>query len=398
MMAPNDLGPVARSVCIAVLVLAWATVGLRYYVRLWMVKSFGLDDWFITFTLLAFTTQASINLTGVYYGIGKHLIDVKSLADVYKAMEYWLILAILYTVTMTLLKVSIALFLLRIASKPWHRWILYGLIGVTVVFGLFFGCFLLFECHPISNFWTLTQTNCIAETIMIKVTLVHSSIMAAGDWICALLPIALVWDVQMNKRMKTSVALILALGAFGGIATIVRIVYLSIVSTSKDILFVTGNVVIWSIIEPGVGIVAVCLATLRPLFRAAFEKTIGISHRYGTSRSGSRSRSRRSRRLDNSENLKDWPLPKDGPMQLTRLESRSTHSDSSGIAFGSVPKEFAITTTVKGVVNKEKTKHECVLTKAQKSFMSRDDERPILPIIYKTSEFGAQTDSRHDMV
>lgn len=47
---------------------------------------------------------------------------------------------------------------------------------------------------------------------MVKVTLVHSSIMAVGDWVCAILPIFLVWDVQMNKRMKVSVATILGIG------------------------------------------------------------------------------------------------------------------------------------------------------------------------------------------
>lgn len=48
---------------------------------------------------------------------------------------------------------------------------------------------------------------------MVKVTLVHGSIMAVGDWMCAVLPIFLVWDLQMNKRTKTSVAMILAIGA-----------------------------------------------------------------------------------------------------------------------------------------------------------------------------------------
>jgi len=46
---------------------------------------------------------------------------------------------------------------------------------------------------------------------MIDDMLVHSSIMSAGDWVCALLPIFLVWDLQMNKRLKFSVAVILAI-------------------------------------------------------------------------------------------------------------------------------------------------------------------------------------------
>jgi len=48
---------------------------------------------------------------------------------------------------------------------------------------------------------------------MINITLVHSAIMAAADWTCAILPVFLVWDLKMNKRLKISVALILMIGA-----------------------------------------------------------------------------------------------------------------------------------------------------------------------------------------
>lgn len=114
---------------------------------------------------------------------------------------------------MTLLKISICLFLLRIAGARWSRLILWGTIALSVIFGTFFAFFLLFECHPIQNFWTLEQVNCIPQSIMVKVTLVHSSIMAAGDWTCAILPIFLVWNLQMNKRMKVSVAILLSIAA-----------------------------------------------------------------------------------------------------------------------------------------------------------------------------------------
>lgn len=74
---------------------------------------------------------------------------------------------------------------------------------------------------------------------------------------------------------------------------------------------------------------------------------------------------------------------------MTRLQSRSTHSDSSGIAFGVVPEDYKVTTTVQG--NYAEGKHEGVLSKSRVR-NSRDDERPILnpPIIYKRSEITTQ--------
>lgn len=57
-----------------------------------------------------------------------------------------------------------------------------------------------------------------------------------------------------------------------------------------------------------------------------------------------------------------------------------------------------VVTTVKDVGAGVKPKYDCVLTKAQKTFASRDDERPILPVIYKTSEFGGESNHCYDMV
>ena len=77
MTAPNDLGPVVQSVTIAVLVIAWIAVGLRYYVRIFMVKSFGIDDWFITLTLASTYSPGTCQLLisiGQFHGRGDYYI------------------------------------------------------------------------------------------------------------------------------------------------------------------------------------------------------------------------------------------------------------------------------------------------------------------------------------
>jgi hypothetical protein len=82
MTAPNDLGPVVQSVTIAVLVIAWIAVGLRYYVRIFMVKSFGIDDWFITFTLVStYSSDASQMLISIdqFHGRGDYYIFWRTL-------------------------------------------------------------------------------------------------------------------------------------------------------------------------------------------------------------------------------------------------------------------------------------------------------------------------------
>jgi hypothetical protein len=71
----------------------------------------------------------------------------------------------------------------------------------------------------------------------------------------------------------------------GSTATIIRIPYIKQLA-QNDFLYSTTDVAIWSTVEPGIGITAAAMATLRPLFRAFLSrsKLFGSSTR---SRSGS---------------------------------------------------------------------------------------------------------------
>jgi hypothetical protein len=75
--------------------------------------------------------------------------------------------------------------------------------------------FLIFQCSPISSFWTRflgEPGNCISGTIISHLGYTHTAVVTAADWTLAILPIFLVWNLKLNLRTKISVALILALG------------------------------------------------------------------------------------------------------------------------------------------------------------------------------------------
>jgi hypothetical protein len=98
---------------------------------------------------------------------------------------------------------------------------------VIIVFSLFTTYFLflmIFQCHPISYFWTQSPyatpdtppvegASCISREIIADSTYAHGALSAAADWTLGILPIFIVWNLNMNPRTKISVALILSLGA-----------------------------------------------------------------------------------------------------------------------------------------------------------------------------------------
>jgi hypothetical protein len=74
----------------------------------------------------------------------------------------------------------------------------------------------------------------------------------------------------------------------GSTATIIRIPYLSQLMDTKDFLFATVDVAIWSTVEPGIGITCAALACCRPLVRNFLSRSrlwgSSTGHIRGTSR------------------------------------------------------------------------------------------------------------------
>jgi hypothetical protein len=114
------------------------------------------------------------------------------------------------------LKLSIGIFLLRLAVTRASRIIIYVIIGVVEVYGAFYFFLFVLQCRPSSYFWTQytggTGT-CIDPKITVDATYAYSAISCVADWALGLMPIFLIWDVQMDMRTKMSVAAILSVGA-----------------------------------------------------------------------------------------------------------------------------------------------------------------------------------------
>lgn len=120
-----------------------------------------------------------------------------------------------------------------------------------------------------SEFWNNhpASAKCIAAGPTKGITYALGAVNAAADWALGTLPFFIVWDLQMKMKTKLLVAGILAFAAIGSTATIVRMFYIHSLLDGPDFLYATTDVAIWSTVEPGIGIAASSIATLRPLVR-----------------------------------------------------------------------------------------------------------------------------------
>ncbi|KAL4809962.1 hypothetical protein BDV18DRAFT_150402 [Aspergillus unguis] len=259
-------------VTLVFLILSFISVVLRCFVRLRLVRAFGWDDALMVFGMCLNILFALCGMIGARYGLGRRMADFKELPDFTHELEtalfWWWLGQTSYIITCVVAKVSIALALLRLTVTKTHKFLLWGVIGVSIIVGLAFWFILMLQCSPVDYFWhRLTTTGeCINTDYILDIAYLYSVTATICDFILGLLPIALVWKLQMNQETKAALAGILSMGCIASAAVIVRIPYLHYYK-DPDFLYATTNISIWSNVEAGLGITAGSLVTLRPLFR-----------------------------------------------------------------------------------------------------------------------------------
>ncbi|KAI9054756.1 hypothetical protein LZ554_001905 [Drepanopeziza brunnea f. sp. 'monogermtubi'] len=278
---------------ISFLLLSTIGIALRSYCRICVVKKFGWDDWAALVAWLVYIPFCIIVIDSVRYGVGlrRALIDPPSKIPI--GFKYRWFGEIPFVLSNMALRASIAIMLLRIAVHRIHKIIVWTFLIFAEVYGLIFILLFIFQCNPVQYFWGRLKDNgdgkgeCLGGDILAIAGYIFSAIYSSTDWVMAIMPVLLMWNVQMNTRVKISVAMVLSLGVVASVASIVRIPYLHTLDDKVEFLHSTVDVALWSVIECGIGIFASALATLRPLFHAAL-RTQGLSSSYQkTPRNGS---------------------------------------------------------------------------------------------------------------
>ncbi|KAF2398528.1 hypothetical protein EJ06DRAFT_113644 [Trichodelitschia bisporula] len=255
------------------LVLCWLTFVLRVWVRMRMINAFSLDDWLIGASLALFTAYSAMTFIGLHWGVGLHAEELTARQRV-NAMKAWYFGELFYILNTTVLRLAVGIFLLRLALRRPHRHILYALNATNILFNAYYLIFTIFQCTPIKTYWLRLGSPadqaraahgvCHAH-IGIASTYAQSAVSAVLDWAFAIIPGIIVWDLQLSRRRKIPLVMILSVGAVASAATIIRIPYIHTLSASHDFLWDTVDVIIWSSAEPGLGIAAVSSAALKPL-------------------------------------------------------------------------------------------------------------------------------------
>jgi len=247
---------------------------LRVYVRAAMLKVMGVDD-YLSIGAMACSVGVLICFVGeTKLGVGRRSRDISTQA--LSKIDHWMFFhSLMVTIGISLVKISIAFFLLRLVQAKAYKRFLVGMIVFLTLFCLSCAGTLIFACIPVSAQWNFAQkatAKCFSINTFTAIGLYNSTVNIITDVLFAVLPVPMVWNLQVNKRTKVTLTLILGLGFFACAASIVKTVLQSKVLSTPD-PFRNDSYYIWNDIELNVGILAASLPTLRPLFSSLIDST-----------------------------------------------------------------------------------------------------------------------------
>ncbi|POS74215.1 integral membrane protein [Diaporthe helianthi] len=248
--------------------LQLALVLLRFLARRITQRPRGLDDWLVVASLLSQFVQAGISIGALKHGgVGYHeewlLANHPGLVTGF--LKYLLAIATWYFMTCSFGKLAICVFYRTLFPQRSVHIIIYISAGIMICTAIATSIANLAACEPFSAAWGSLEVqaqHCIdKEALYIWAS--FPSIVT--DVVLLVLPLPITWKLHTTKRLKIALTFTFFIGSIGLISSILRFVTFSNNNSFIDATWNAVELIIWTIAEPGIYLIAACLITLRPL-------------------------------------------------------------------------------------------------------------------------------------
>ncbi|PWY95941.1 hypothetical protein BO94DRAFT_141569 [Aspergillus sclerotioniger CBS 115572] len=285
-----DAAPSLAGSVIMLTTLALLTYGLRVYCRLTR-KSWGMEDWIMTGALVPFAVLVAGCVGGAFNGIGIHATRLAEPGnEKYQAegQKFFLIFEVGYCAAIIPIKLSISWMLVRVAEgRKLYLYAQYAVIAIFVLMNIIALIFILINCIPVDAAWNSELLekggHCQPSYVLADVYYACTAVNILTDWVTALMPVPLLWNVQLNRNTKISIVGLMGLGIFASMSACVRLKYTVNLTDQSDYLYGVANVVIWGFAENALGMIVGNVATLRPLFRILRDRKTSKNKYYNQS-------------------------------------------------------------------------------------------------------------------
>ncbi|KAK4962072.1 hypothetical protein LTR10_002569 [Elasticomyces elasticus] len=200
-LPPNaDIGPMMVAVAYAFIFPALITTALRLWIRT-RDHILGWDDAAILVASLLAIVLSALSIEGTKNGKGRHIWYLNEHQTATIGKLSWIAQIDLFC-AICLIKISVCLLVLRIKNTKMLRYSLYAVMVLLVITTIIPIIALCTECKPVYGFWHRKLGHCHSPNFRIYSIYVQASYSAATDLLCSLLPIIIVWNLQMAVSKK----------------------------------------------------------------------------------------------------------------------------------------------------------------------------------------------------
>ncbi|TDZ58609.1 hypothetical protein CTRI78_v005203 [Colletotrichum trifolii] len=270
----ENIGPAALAAVIGVSAVSTLFTAARLFTRGKILGKIRLDDYLILASLLCGWMNVATLGVAVSYGYGRHADtltpDQKSGAILWSIAGYPPGL-----LSFGIPKPAVVCFLTRVLNPGrWHKRFLWTM-GIFCVLNLVgFMTIIFAQCQPVRAQWDPSVGGtCWSKWVLVSFATYSGAFCAFADVYLSIYPAFVLSKLQMNVRKKIILSITLGFGSISAIVVIYKCTLLHKLA-SPDSTYETVELVIWTIVEGSIIIIAACVPVLQPLAELAFGKRI----------------------------------------------------------------------------------------------------------------------------
>ncbi|KAF2658914.1 hypothetical protein K491DRAFT_582023, partial [Lophiostoma macrostomum CBS 122681] len=247
--------------------VAFMFMNLRFFCKGVYQRQLRIDDAILLFSWFLVVIYAALITVSVGYGLGKHARDVDP-ADWTPINKYLYLGEVFSLISIPVSKTSFAVTLLRIAAKQWHKWVIWFIIiSMNLAMGLC-ALLILIQCDPVEKNWNENaKGSCWNPKIQDDFAVFAGAYSSFLDFALAMFPCVIIYHLQMSGKEKAGVIVAMSLGFLAGITAAVKTAFLPGAGDFTDPNFDFTDLLIWSLAETAVTIIAASIPFFRVLLR-----------------------------------------------------------------------------------------------------------------------------------
>ncbi|KAK3680464.1 CFEM domain-containing protein [Podospora appendiculata] len=250
---------------------------LRLYSRWWSVSRFEVDDYIMIVVVVLYVV---FEILGEYAAQSAFGVDIWTVrpAELTLSLKLFYIGESFYLCILTLTKISILCFYLRIFPNRIFRVVAYTVMAWVAMSGVLFVFLQVFQCIPIAVIWEGWKKGgfgwyrCLDINTLAFTTAGFS---IAQDIVILVMPLPLLARLNVSRRSKFGIMVMFSLGIFVLITSCVRLWSLYTFGDSVNPTWDYTDALIWTGLEVAVSIIVTSLPAIRVLVSRRIPSVFG---------------------------------------------------------------------------------------------------------------------------